>query len=78
MSKRIKDIFQYCLGGIIVLCFFGILYVLIFIELPPSNRDAMNIMLGITGTLTAGVGNYFFGSSKGSSEKNDIIADKRS
>ena len=77
MSKKIKDIFQYCLGALIVLCFFAILSVLVFRELPQANRDAMNIMLGITGTLTAGVGSYFFGSSKGSSEKNDIIADKQ-
>lgn len=74
MNKKTKDIFQYSLGALIVLCFFAILSVLMFIEIPPLNRDAMYIMLGITGTLTAGVGSYFFGSSKGSSEKTEIIA----
>ena len=74
MSKKVKDLFQYGLGTIVVSIFFATLMMVLFNEIPESNRDAINILLGVTGTITVAVVNYFFGSSKGSSEKNDIIA----
>lgn len=76
MDKDMKDKFQYALGALIVLGFFLLLGGLLFFSVPVQNANAFNIMLGI---LSGGVGTvigYFYGSSKGSSEKNDILAGK--
>lgn len=76
MDKDLKDKFQYGLGAVIVLGFFVLLAGLLFVAVPAQNEKAFDIMLGI---LSMGVGSvigYFYGSSKGSSEKNDIIAAK--
>lgn len=76
MDKDLKDKFQYGLGAVIVLGFFLLLGGLLFFAVPAENVSAFNIMLGI---LSGGVGTvvgYFYGSSKGSSEKNEIIAGK--
>ena len=77
MNINAKEIFQYCLAGLIVLCFFASLIMILFYEIPEANKDAVNIMLGVTGTITVGVCNYFFASSLGSSKKTDIIANNK-
>jgi hypothetical protein len=77
MEKAMKDYFQYGLGAVITLGFFLILGLLVFWPVPPENKEALNICLGaLVGAFTGGVVGYFFGSSKGSSEKNEIIAGK--
>ena len=48
----------------------GIVILLFFVEIPEKNRDVINFILGVVvGTGLTGVFNYFFGSSKGSSDK---------
>lgn len=74
MEKATKDKFQYWLAAFIVGGFFGVLLGLLTTSVPAENKDALNIALGsLVGGFSAVLG-YFFGSSKGSSEKNDIIA----
>ena len=74
MEKATKDVFQYALGAVIVIAFFVVVGLLIFHPIPAENQRPFDITLGaLTGMLMT-VGGYFFGSSKGSSEKNDIIA----
>lgn len=57
------------LGG-----FFGILGVMSFATLPDGSAQPLAVMLGALGALVGQIGNYYFGSSKGSSQKNEIIA----
>jgi hypothetical protein len=54
--------------------FFGILGAMIFVEIPPSAQQPVAVMLGSLGTLVTSIGAYYFGSSKGSSDKNAMIA----
>ena len=54
--------------------FFGILAAIIFVELPAASEAPLNVMLGALGSLVVAIGNYYFGSSAGSSAKNDLIA----
>lgn len=76
MDKSTKDQFQYGLGAGIVLAFFIVVGLLLFHPVPAENQRAFDITLGaLTGMLLTVVG-YFFGSSKGSSEKNDMLAQK--
>jgi len=74
MDKNTKDIYQYALGGVIVFGFFCLLGGLLVIAVPPSNEKSFDIMIGFLGAGVGAVIGYFFGSSKGSAEKNDIIA----
>lgn len=54
--------------------FFGILTAMIFIAIPPISEAPVNIMLGVLGTLVVGISNFYFGSSKGSADKTQIMA----
>ncbi|WOF72945.1 hypothetical protein QMT40_000569 [Parvibaculaceae bacterium PLY_AMNH_Bact1] len=56
------------LGG-----FFGILIAMIFVNLPAGSEAPLNVMLGALGSLVVSIGNYYFGSSAGSSAKNQLI-----
>ncbi|HBM90213.1 MAG: hypothetical protein P1U69_11750 [Parvibaculaceae bacterium] len=56
------------LGG-----FFGILVAMIFVDLPMGSQAPLNVMLGALGSLVVAIGNYYFGSSAGSSAKNQLI-----
>jgi drug/metabolite transporter (DMT)-like permease len=68
-----KDVFQYVLGALIVAGFFILLYLLISAEVPERNKDLLNLVVGaLIGSFATVVG-YFYGSSKGSAEKNELI-----
>jgi len=71
---KIKDIFQYVLGALIVIGFFILLYLLVTSEVPEKNKDLLNLVVGaLIGSFATIVG-YFYGSSKGSQEKTEIMA----
>lgn len=55
--------------------FFGILTAMMFLDVPPASEAPLNVMLGALGSLVVAIGNYYFGSSAGSSAKNQLIAD---
>lgn len=68
-----KRVFQYILGGLIVGGFFAMLGLLLYRTVPGENKDLLNITIGaLIGCFTSIV-NYFYGSSLGSAEKNDMI-----
>jgi uncharacterized membrane protein len=74
VNKKIKDIFQYVLGTIIVVGFFTLLIVLVYKEIPIKNNDLLNLVVGsLIGSFTTIVG-YFFGSSSGSVNKDETIS----
>jgi heme O synthase-like polyprenyltransferase len=77
MNKKNREIAMYILGGLIVIGFFSLLYLLIFTPIPINNIDIMNIVIGaLIGSFTTVVG-YFYGSSLGSKEKNDIFTGQK-
>lgn len=74
MQKKLTDLFMYALGALIVIGFFVLLGFLVVYEVPPQNMSLLQIVVGaLIGSFTAIVG-YFFGSSKGSKDKTEIIA----
>jgi len=74
MNTKSKDTFQYALAAVVVILFFIVVYLMLYCTIPVANQGPLNIIVGglITGFAT--VLNYFFGSSKGSQAKDDIIA----
>ena len=76
MNKNVKDIYQYVLGAVVVIGFFILLYILVSSEIPVSNRDLLSLVIGALIGSFATVISYFYGSSKGSAEK-DIVLRKK-
>ncbi len=70
-----KEIYQYALAALIVIAFFIVLALMI--EKGSDANPVLNVMVGTLGTITVMVASYFFGSSKGSADKNDIIKNGR-
>lgn len=53
--------------------FFGLLAYMLKHDVPASNKDILNVMLGSLGTAWITVVGYFFGSSQGSRNKEETI-----
>lgn len=73
-SKRLKDIYQYILATLIIIGFFWLLFLLVHSEVKIENKDLLNLVVGALISSFATIVGYFFGSSKGSQEKSDVIA----
>lgn len=68
-----QEIAMYILGGFIVAGFFALLGMLIYNPAPSENSNLLNIVIGaLIGAFMTVVG-YYYGSSKGSADKNDLI-----
>ena len=49
-------------------------YALFFLDIPTGNRELVIHLLGIIeGVFVGSMATYYFGSSKGSSDKNEVI-----
>ena len=70
---KTKDLLMYILGGLIVVGFFGLLALLIFNPAPIDNKDLLNITIGSLLAAFSTIVSYFYGSSKGSSDKNEML-----
>ena len=68
---------MYVLGAVIVIGFFLLLYFLVFYPLPFDNKDLLNIVLGALIASFTSVVQYFYGSSKGSSDKTQLMNGKK-
>jgi hypothetical protein len=69
-----KDIAMYILGGIITVCFFAVLALLVFKPMPQENKDVLYLVIGALIGFEGSVVTYFYGSSAGSSKKDDTIS----
>lgn len=78
MDNTNKERFMYTLGAFVLFGCFTLTGILMFVEVPAGSSQALNICLGILIGLGATVVNYFYGSSKSSSDKNEMIAGNKS
>jgi len=68
--KNVKDIFMYTLGALIVIGFFAVTIYLIY---SGSYNDALMLIIGaLIGAFSTVVG-YFYGSSKSSADKTELL-----
>jgi VIT1/CCC1 family predicted Fe2+/Mn2+ transporter len=72
-TKLAKNYIYYLATGVFV--FSAVMVILLFfVSIPEQNRDVINFIMGvIVGTGLTSIFNYFFGSSKGSKDKDDLL-----
>lgn len=70
---KTKDVFMYALGAIVVIGFFIMLAYLIKAG---TFESTINLAIGSLIAAFATVVGYFYGSSKGSSDKNEMLNKK--
>ena len=71
--KDIEQAFMYILAISIAAGLFILIGLLIYRSIPPENKDLLNIVIGAFLAAFSSIITYFFGSSKGSSEKTEHI-----
>ena len=69
--KKAKDIFMYVLGGLIAIGTFALIFLLLIYR--PEMNDVINIAVGSLLAAFGLVVGYFYGSSKGSADKTDMM-----
>lgn len=70
---KTKDIYMYGLGALIVIGFFFILWIIFGKVLPTENKEIGLLVIGALVAKFGDVVNYFFGSSKGSADKTELM-----
>lgn len=73
LTRNAKDIIQYVFAGIVMLLLIAIIILLLFYDIPEANKDVLNIGMGVVLGWGSTIVAYFFGSSKGSADKNELI-----
>ena len=73
MAIKIGAHAQYVLAAVVVVGFFSVLGAMIFLEIPESSQQPINILLGALTGMMLQVGNFFFGSSAGSKRKTEML-----
>jgi len=73
MEPKSKEIYMYALGAVVVLGVLGVIALLVFFEMPTGNKDALLLVLGTLVASFSAVVGYFYGSSKGSADKTDLL-----
>jgi len=73
---KTKEIYMYALGALVVASFMALLVVLVYVTIPETNSDLLNLSIGALIGYVGAVVNYFFGSSKGSADKNEMLKPK--
>lgn len=73
-EMTLKDKTPQIIGTILMIGFFGLLGAMMFFDVPTENQQVLHMMLGALATMTTAVCNYYFGSSRSSSMKDEKIA----
>jgi len=71
-----RDVNLYLLAWTLVIGFFGLVGLLCFKTLPADSNGVIFLLFGTLATSFGAVIQYFFGSSKSSSEKTELLAKK--
>lgn len=71
--KNLKEVYMYALGALVVAGFFFILFIIFRAALPEGNKEIAYLVIGALVAKFGDVVNYFFGSSKGSADKTEMM-----
>lgn len=71
--KKSKEIFMYVFAGLLMVFLFIFLFLIVTRSIPAENRDLLNTSAGVIFGWGSAVVFYFFGTSKSSADKNEIM-----
>ncbi len=74
MTKKQKDIFMYALAALVVLIDVSVFGMISWHAVPPENIQMVTMSVSNFNALACLVIGYYFGSSKGSADKNELMA----
>lgn len=74
MKTNFKDLILPLLAVYLLLTFTGIVIILMFHTVPAANSQMVNIFIGAISGMALTAVTFYFGSSKGSADKNATIA----
>jgi len=74
--KKMKELYMYALGALVVFGFFFILFIIFNKVLPTENKEIGLLVIGALIAKFGDVIGYFFGSSKGSADKSELMSQK--
>lgn len=69
--------FMYTLATIVVAGFFGVVATLFFADVPKGSENVLYILVGTLAAEFGSIMRYFFGSSKGSSDKTAMLMKRK-
>jgi hypothetical protein len=67
---------KYFMAGVITVLTVGILYLLVFVDIPQSSKDVLNVGLGVLIGIVKEVFSFIFGNSEDSIVKTRIIREQ--
>jgi hypothetical protein len=73
MQKVNKSNFPAVLCSALTIGFFGALYGMMTMTIPEGNKDVVYLMVGSMGTAWVGSVQFWIGTTKGSSDKNNML-----
>jgi hypothetical protein len=73
---KTKNLPLYILAAIIIIGFFTVLGLLLFKPIPEANQRVLDMLLGALVTCFIAIVMYWFGSSKGSADKTEMMNQK--
>ena len=73
MKSETKDFLMFALGVVIAIGFFAVLFIMFYVEIPKGNKEIGYIIIGALIAQFGAVVNYFYGSSKSSADKNEML-----
>jgi RsiW-degrading membrane proteinase PrsW (M82 family) len=74
LKNEFEKYFQYVLAGIIVLGFFIAIIVFMVHDIPKDNIGSVNLLVGALIGAFSLIVSFYWGSSKGSKDKDEIIS----
>jgi uncharacterized protein YneF (UPF0154 family) len=74
MMIQTKDWMPKVLGLAVTIGFFSLMVFMMKWDVPPANKDMLNIMLGALGGAWVSIISFYFGSSAGSDKQKDMIS----
>lgn len=72
-KSLVSEIFFYSVGVVFLIGFFLMLWFVATKSIPAENKDVILMLIGVLSNGVALILGYFYGSSKGSSDKNEMI-----
>ena len=70
---KTERIVQYCFAALLAIAFITLIALLLYKAVPPENKDTINIVIGALAGSFVTIVSYYFGSSKGSADKQEIL-----